>query len=100
MTIRAFFQSRSWQLFLLAIVSVVVWQGLAAYLSGEEWHRRSFFAEQLYLPLMILSFIACVAAPFLSSETLPQRFGLAVLAAVAFVVVFLASWFMSVRVFI
>jgi Na+/melibiose symporter-like transporter len=100
MTIRALLQSRSLWLFAFGICSVIVWQCLAAYLSGEEWHRRSFFAEQLYLPLMILSFVACVGAPFWSSQPMSQKVLFAVLAALAFGVVFVLSWLMSFRVFI
>src|SRR4051794_9291896 len=85
MTVRTILRSRAWQLFLLGACTVPVWHAIGGFVSGPEWHRRTVYGSHLYPILMLLSLLACVAAPFFTGLPMQRRIRFAVLGALAFI---------------
>lgn len=91
-------RNRTSLLYLAGILSVPVWNLTAGYLAAPQWSTRTFF-DYLYAPLMLLSFIACIAAPFLGHVSTKRKLGLAVIGIIPFIASFAVSVILTMRWF-
>jgi hypothetical protein len=99
MTVPTILRSRAWQLFLLGASTVPVWDVIAGFVSAPEWRTRTVYTDHVWALLMLLSLLACVAAPFFTALPMQRRIGFAVLGALGFVASAVLSLLASLVVF-
>ena len=92
-------KSRHSILLLAGLIAVPVLQVTAGYLSQPEWSRRTFFGGYLYAPLLGMSFVPCVLAPFFSDLPVGRRIGYALAGVFLFFTTFLITAAACIRLF-